>query len=87
MLMLDELGQIENRYDYTEYGRRAMGNSDRLAQVMVRKGIEQSNRATYAVGGLHLRLKRARCVVGRAIATTAGTRTWAAFGGRYGGKQ
>jgi hypothetical protein len=50
MLMLDELGQIENRYDYTEYGRRAMGNSDRLAQVMVRKGIKQSNRATYAVG-------------------------------------
>jgi hypothetical protein len=38
MLMLDELGQIENRYGYTEYGRRAMGNSDRLAQVMVRKG-------------------------------------------------
>lgn len=50
MLMLDELGQIENRYDDTEYGRRAMGNSDRLAQVMVRKGIELSNRATYAVG-------------------------------------
>jgi hypothetical protein len=50
MLMLDELGQIENRYDYMEYRCPAMGNSDQLAQMMVRKGIKQSNRAMYTMG-------------------------------------
>jgi hypothetical protein len=72
------------------WGLRGREGTMLMLDELARLREKGSNRAIWQRtprGGLRLRLKRARCVVGRAIATTVGTRTWAAVGGRYGGKQ